>query len=208
MTISIIDDHVVTGESLKVVLSLSHPDASVHYYNSTAAFLKDPDHTATDIIIIDLLMPNDSGLEFINTFRATFEKAKCIVVSALSDNHTIRYALRIGVDAYVSKTDSLTEITRAITSVMANQQYLSTSIRNSLIDSIIVNEKVVFHLTPREKEVLKFVCSGQTIKETAYHLKISVHTAQEHYKNIMRKFNVNRTSDLIVFAIKHGLYYI
>lgn len=208
MIISIIDDHTVIGESLKIVLSTYYPDSTINYYLKTAHFLEDSERGQVDIIILDLLMPDQAGLAFMEQYRQEFATSKFIIVSALSDAHTIRYTLRLGADAYVSKEESLIEIKHAIDSVMSDNQYLSTNIRKSLVDHILVDEKVVFHLTPRERQMLNQVCSGLTIKEAAYNLKISVHTAQEHYKNIMKKFKVNRTADLIVFAIRHGLYYV
>ncbi|MDQ1090283.1 response regulator transcription factor [Siphonobacter sp. SORGH_AS_1065] len=208
MTIAIIDEHTVIGESLKIILSTYYTDALITYYLKTADFLGDTGRGEVDVIILDLLMPEQAGLDFMVEYRKEFDSSKFIIVSALNDANTIRYALRLGADAYVSKDESLVEIKRAIDSVMLNSQYLSTNIRKSLVDHILVDEKIVFHLTPRERQVLNQVCNGFTIKETAYHLKISVHTAQEHYKNIMKKFKVNRTVDLIVFAIKHGLYYV
>ena len=88
---------------------------------------------------------------------------------------------------------------------MQGEQYIEKDLRNELLNSFSTEEQVSFQLSIREKDVLKLICSGFPPKEIAEKLFISIHTVQSHLKNIMRKFKVNRTPDIIVFAIKNGL---
>jgi two-component system invasion response regulator UvrY len=92
--------------------------------------------------------------------------------------------------------------------VITGGQFISPALEKSLIKSIFTEDQHVFHLSPREKEVLSLVCSGRTIKEMAYDMALSAHTVQTYQKKIMKKFKVNRTADLIVFAIQNGLYHV
>lgn len=109
-------------------------------------------------------------------------------------------------NGYLSKETSSDELADAILTIYHGETYIGESLRNSLVRSSLSEDKFVFNLSPREKEVLQHVCSGKTIKETAFDMDLSANTVQTYYKAILKKFNLNRTADLIVFAIQNGLY--
>jgi DNA-binding NarL/FixJ family response regulator len=94
----------------------------------------------------------------------------------------------------------------AIQSVLDGQQYIAKNLRDSLLNTVFTEDQVVYHLSPREKEVLRRVCSGCTIKEIAYDLKLSVHTVQYYHRSVLSKLKLKKTSDLIVFAMQNGMY--
>ncbi|PQA55509.1 response regulator [Siphonobacter curvatus] len=206
MKIAIIDDHLLVAESIKTALSLNSSAYEVLCFGSGKEFIDKSEGLNPDVIIVDIMMPDVNGLDFLGQFRETYATSKILALSALVNAHTVKSALRMGADGYVSKSDSLQEIHQAVEAVLQDKQYLSKSITNHLVNELFVDEQVVYYLTQREREVLSSVCMGRTIKETAYYLKLSAHTVQGYYNNIMKKFKVNRTADLIVFAIKHGLY--
>ena len=108
------------------------------------------------------------------------------------------------VESELLKSSVLTAVMRE--QVNAGKQYIGKGIRDTLINSVFTDEQVVLHLSPREKEVLQKVCSGRTIKEIAYDLKLSAHTVQYYHRSVMEKLKVKRTTDLIVYAMQHGLY--
>lgn len=209
MKISIIDDHQIITESLKKLLLRNaairevdtYPDADVFLNAATASSLP-------DVIITDLLMPGTSGLELIEKIKAAYSesKVKMIVLSSITDVQTIKQSLRTGADGFLSKNTSIDELMEAILTVREGKNYIGENLRKSLLDAVFTEEQIVYHLSPREKEVLHRVCSGFTIKEIAYDMNLSVHTVQYYHRNVMTKLKVKRTSDLIVFAMQSGLY--
>jgi len=204
LKVALIDDHRLLTTSLSSLLSKYDFIESVTVHANPKSFLKE--ETAVDIIISDLMMPEMSGMDLLNTFRKQKSNARVILLSSVTEVQTIRYALRNGAYGYLSKDSLIEEVADAILTVYNGDVYIGESLRNSLLRNSITEDRMVYTLSPREKEVLIMVCSGKTIKETAYDMGLSANTVQTYYKTIMKKFGLNRTADLIVFAIRNGLY--
>lgn len=207
MRIALIDDHHLLIESLGKVL-MQHPSVEdLRFYTSGESFFEENSVSMPDVIVTDLKMPGINGVKVLETCREIYHgKAKVIVLSSITDVQTIKHSIRAGALGFISKSAPMDELIEAILTVAEGKQYIDRELRDILVGSVFTEEQVVFHLSPREKEVLQKVCSGKTIKEVAYELKISTHTAQYYHRCIMSKFKINRTADLIVFAIQHGLY--
>ncbi len=90
--------------------------------------------------------------------------------------------------------------------VHGGKRYISRKLRTTLMHNMIHEEQIVHHLSRREKEVLREICTGQTIKEIGYKMGLSPNTVQYYQRNLMKKLKVSRTIDLIIYAIQHGLY--
>jgi DNA-binding NarL/FixJ family response regulator len=210
MNVSIVDDHKLLTDAIEMALKGIFPECELRVFNKAAMFIDSVRaNESVDILITDLLMPQVSGIELIETVKKLRgDSVKVIVLTSVNDVQTIRHALRIGANAFISKDDSLRELPAAIREVTAGGEFISPSLQRTLIKSIFTEDQHVFYLSPREKEVLALVCSGRTIKEMAYDMGLSTHTVQTYQKKIMKKFKVNRTADLIVFAIQNGLYHV
>ncbi len=209
MKISIIDDHQIITESLKKLLLRNAIIREVNTFPDADSFLdKVTPGTLPDVVITDLLMPGTNGIEFIEKLKGTYgpKKVKMIILSSITDVQTIKHSLRSGADGFLSKNTSIDELMEAVLTVMEEKNYIGENLRKNLLDTVFTEEQVVYHLSPREKEVLHKVCSGFTIKEIAYDMNLSVHTVQYYHRNVMNKLKVKRTSDLIVFAMQSGLY--
>lgn len=208
MKVSIVDDHTLITEAISATLRNLPEISKITLYNDPLLFLKDISvNHYPDILITDLVMPSMSGLEMIEQCRKILgDKIRIIVLSSLNNAPTVRHTLRMGIKGYLSKDVTMEELTEAVLSIINGEQYIGRSIQKSFMSSIIAEEQVVFYLTPREKEVLELLCSGKTVKEIGYNMKLSVNTVHSYHKNILRKFKLTRTVDLVAFAIQHGLY--
>jgi len=208
MNIALIDDHLLLSETLAHALRQHVTDASIKVFNNGTSFfssnLKD---WVPNIVIVDMLMPGMNGLEVMeNAFLTIGRTCKFILLSSITDVHTIKNAMRLGASGYLSKDSTLDEVLEAIQMVADDEQYIGKSLRNNLIKHVFAGDQINFQLSPREKEVLDKICGGNTPKEIAYELELSLHTVQEYLRSVMRKLKVNRTTDLVVFAIQKGLY--
>ena len=204
INIALIDDHQLLTHSLSSLLSQYDFIGTIEIYSNPKEFLKA--QTEPEIIVTDIMMPDMTGIDLLTSFKQQKRKVKVILLSSITEAQTIRYALRNGASGYLSKDSSIEELADALLTVHNGEAYIGENLRNILIRNSLTEDRFVYSLSPREKEVLIMVCSGKTIKETAYDMDLSVHTVQTYYKTILKKFNVNRTADLIVFAIKNGLY--
>ncbi len=208
MTITLIDDHKILSESIRKILIEQPSITEVIVYNSADEFVEKLPLKAPQLIITDLLMPgNTNGMKLIEICKENYTPIPNIItLTSITDIQTIKQVIRLGGKGYLSKSVSIEELLEAIQEVMSGNQYICKSLRDSLIKTVFVEEQIIFHLSPREKEVLHYVCSGLTIKEIAYNLKLSKHTVQYYHKCVLSKLKLNRTSDLIVFAMQNGLY--
>lgn len=207
INIAFIDDHQLLSQSLASMLSKYDFIGEINTFSNPKEFLDTKFLNAPDIIISDIMMPGISGIDLLGILKpGKADKPKIILLSSITEVQTIRHSLRNGASGYLSKDISVEELADAILTVFHGEPYIGENLRNSLLRNTLAEERFIFNLSPREKEVLNRVCSGRTIKEAAYDMNLSVNTVQSYYKAILKKFNLNRTTDLIVFAIKNGLY--
>lgn len=206
MNIAIVEDHKILAESLNGALR-NHPEIKeIRLYPNGASFLEDAKEWKPELVITDLLMPGVQSVDLIKSYRTELGEAiKIIILSSVTNKGTIQQVLAGGANSYLSKEDSIDSLIIAIHKVIEGESYISESIVE-LLKSRRENEHVNFHLSPREKDVLYLVCSGKIMKEVAHELNLSVHTVQSYHNSMMRKFKVRRTSDLIVAAIRYGMY--
>ncbi len=208
MNIALIDDHSLLSESLANTLKYHLPDADIRVFpNGEEFFESNFAAWMPGIMFVDMLMNGMNGLEVMGKALQKFgSDCRIILLTSIIDVHTIRNAMRLGASGYLSKESSVEELVEAINTVQSGEQYIGKGLRNMLVKYVFEEDRIVFHLTPREKEVLDMICVGKTPKEIAFETKLSLHTVQEYLRAVMKKFKVNRTTDLVVFAIKKGLY--
>lgn len=207
MSIVLIDDHQLLSQSLANILSKYHFIQEIKVFRTPKEYLNAGIEPEPDIIVSDILMPDMSGIDLLEKFKKENKKIKVILLSSITEVHTIRHAMRSGASGYLCKDSSPDELADALLTVYHGEPYIGESLRKVLVRTTIIEDRFIYNLSPREKEVLNWVCSGKTIKETAHEMKLSVNTVQTYYKTILKKFNLNRTADLIVFAIQNGLYF-
>jgi DNA-binding NarL/FixJ family response regulator len=207
MNLALIDDHAILLDSLKNLFLGHEKFKTVKSYCSGHDFFDDSKTFTPDVILSDLNMPGLNGIDFTEKCRKIYgEKVKIIILSMINDSQTIKKMMRLGVNGFVSKASDFSELYLAINEVLLNKKYISKDLKERMFEDLFTQEQVVYHLSPRENEVLKMVCNGKTIKEIGYDLGLSPSTVQYYHKCIMQKFKLKRTADLIVFAIKNGLY--
>jgi DNA-binding NarL/FixJ family response regulator len=206
INVALIDDHQLFSEALSGLL-LSHEFINeVSIYRSARQFLQLEVSEMPDMIITEIILLEMSGIDFLAKLRSLNPAIKIIVLSSITEIKIIRFAIRSGVSGYLSKEASAEELKTAILDVCQGDPYIGESLRRKLISHTLVEDRYLYNLSPREREVLQYVCSGRTIKETAAEMKLSINTVRTYYKIILRKFDFNRTADLIVFAMQNGLY--
>lgn len=206
MNILIIDDHQLFANTLRNLL-LTKQGVKEVFLCTDGNYNYESYLSKTDLIICDLVIPDQNGLKIIEHIRKALKiNTPIIILSAISDSPTIRQSMRLQANAFVSKNVTPEELLEAIDAVLAKKQYISKNLRDGLINTMFVEDQIIYHLSPREKEVLQEICHGSSIKEIAHKMKLSSNTVQSYHRNVMKKLKVSRIADLIVYAIKHGLY--
>jgi DNA-binding NarL/FixJ family response regulator len=207
MNVVLIDENLLLLSALRKLLLLVTHITHVDIYASGKAFFEERTSNPPDIIVLDLDSHTMYETGLLSACRAVLpDSTKIIVLSSITDVQNLKHTIKLGANGIISKAAPYEEFQEAILQVGEGKQYIGQALRDNLINSVITDDQIALHLSPREKEVLQKVCSGQTIKEIAYDLKLSAHTVQYYHRSVMDKFKVKRTTDLIVYAIKHRLY--
>jgi DNA-binding NarL/FixJ family response regulator len=160
-----------------------------------------------DIALIDLGLPDGSGVELIAELNRSAPACLCIVASIYDDDRHIFPALRAGAHGYILKDQSRDDIVPLLQGIAAGQPPLSPAIARKILSSFrpaLTDEEPVV-LTPRETEVLTLIAKGMTLAETAALLGITRHTVDGYVKDIYRKLNVSSRAEAALSAQRMGL---
>jgi DNA-binding NarL/FixJ family response regulator len=165
-----------------------------------------------DIVIMDIAMPRMNGIEAAKRIRKQSPKTKILILSMYSHEHYIHELLETGVSGYLLKDSSGREIIKAIRSAMKNETVLSPSISKVLEEKCLLpNRKSTTlaerynQLTNREREVFQLIGEGQSTRQIADMLCVSISTIKSHRANIMEKLQLDSRAKLIHLAIQLGL---
>ena len=170
---------------------------------------------STELVLLDLNLPDQDGLELIPQIRKQFKGVKIMVLTSYSDYKFVGQALKNGADGYILKSNEPSDLMEGVKEVMAGNTYIAPGLHitppngNRLTngkkamyeDRFVIKQK----LTKREHEVLELITQAKNNKEIAKELYISDQTVGVHRKNIMRKLGVRNTINLIKFALENQI---
>jgi len=199
----IVDDHRMVIEGIHSLLQ-NEPEIVWVGQATTAAscidFLK---HHSTDVILMDINLPDKSGIELCSEVKAAYPEIYILGLSTFNQQSFIEKMLDSGASGYVLKNATKEELLDGIQTVMKGKQYLSFDAATTLRQ--IPLQSNVPLITRREKEVLGLIADGLTNNQIAQQLFISVATVDTHRKNLLAKFDAKNIASLIKVAVKVGL---
>ncbi len=203
------DDHQLFREGL-VNLLFSAPDIEVIAQAEDGKdAIEKAKHFKPDVILIDIAMPNMTGIEATKELKKLMPEIKVIGVSMHSDKQYVKGILEAGADGYLLKNCTYRQLTEAIKSVYTGKKYLSEDITelviNGFLDPSKADEDGYSQLSEREKEIFLLFADGKSTREIGEKLFISVKTVGTHKQHILEKLELKNNSDMVKYAIKKGL---
>jgi len=205
--IFIVDDHVLIREGLKKILS-TEPDLTIAgEAQSGNEALEKLDTCPCDILILDIALPDKSGLEVLKEVKTRHSKLDVIILSIYPEE---RYAIRALIDGavgYVTKNSAAEELILAIRTVLAGKKFVSPALTQELVDHLRIDEKRPAHekLSDREFQVLLLIGSGQTVSQIADKLNLSVSTVNTYRTHILEKMNLKTNVELVRYVFENHL---
>jgi len=208
----IAEDHEVVREGLKILIS-SDPGLEIagEADNGQAA-VQLAKRLRPDVVLMDLAMPRTNGLDAARDIRRLAPGSKVLVLSAYKDEDTVRKVIDAGVLGYMTKHSAADELLAAIREVGRGKVYYSPVIRTRLktqerrsLDHGRHHSAGPYPLTRREAQVLGLIACGQSNKEIASSLCVSVKTVQKHRQSAMDKLAIHDVAGLTRYAIAKGL---
>jgi len=162
-----------------------------------------------DLILLDISMPELNGLEVAVRILKTDPRRRVVFLSMHTDAVYVRRAFQTGAAGYLVKGADVPELALAIRAVMRGESYVSPAVSKDVIgDYRRVDAKDVTPLealTPRQREILQLVSEGNSTKDIARRLDLSVKTVESHRSELMDRLDIHDVTGLVRFAIRHGL---
>jgi len=204
------DDHVIFRQGIRGLISqksdlqvVGEAGDGLELINLLQRGLK------TDMVILDISMPKLRGIEAASEIKSILPDAKILILTMHKSKEYLYHCISAGAQGYILKEDSEVELFSAIDSIRKGEMFISRLLTRELTEEL----SHLYHgdghlptdpLSPREREVLKLVAEGKSNKEIADLLFISSRTVENHRANIMTKLKMNKTADLIRYALQKG----
>lgn len=214
MTIRIIlaDDHKILRQGLRSLLEKENDFEVVAEADDGRETLELVANLLPDVVIMDIGMPNLNGIEATRQIHSMSPDIKVLALSMHAEEQFVAEMLRAGAAGYLLKDCAYDELVRAIRTIVSGRAYLSPDIAGILVREFLTARTTPQEtsspfsvLTPREREVLQLIAEGNTTKQIAKILGVSVKTIDTHRQQIMQKLDIHNVAELTRYAIKEGL---
>jgi DNA-binding NarL/FixJ family response regulator len=207
----IVDDHTLVRDGIRALLALVADIEVVGEASNGKEALGKIKQLAPDVVLMDLAMPIMSGLDATRKIRREFPGTRVLALTQYDDSEYVIPIIEAGASGFVTKMAAFSELASAIQAVYNGGSYLSPSAAAVLVEecqqktTIEEGKDPYQRLTDREKEVLKLVVEGHTVREIADMLIVSPKTVEWYKTSLMNKLNIHNRTDLIKFAIRKAL---
>jgi two-component system response regulator NreC len=203
----IVDDHAVVRAGLALLVNAEGDMEAVGEAGSARDAILEARTAKPDVVLMDVMMPNQSGIEVVPQLLHERPEAKVLVLSMQDDPRYVREAFEAGASGYVLKEAADAEVVAAIRDVAAGGQYVHPELGARLVAAETAERRRAEDdpLSDREREVLRLLALGHTNQEIAKELYISVRTAETHRAHIMQKLRLSSRAELVRYALAEGL---
>lgn len=192
------DDHPLIRAGFRTLLGKSETVEIIGEAADGKELIEMIQQIQPDIILMDISMPIINGLDAISQIAGKYPSVKFIILTMHEEREYILQALKAGVSGYLLKNVDRLELETAIDTINRGGKYFSPVVTTVLADAAIKPDVTdTTELTPREREVLVLVSKGNSTKQIADVLKISIRTVESHRINMLKKMKVNNTAELI-----------
>ena len=197
--IILVEDHQILRDGLRYVLKGERRFSLVDEFVDGKSFLKRFPLLNADLIILDISLPDISGLDLIKRIRRRNTSTRVLVLSAHHTARFINLAFRNGADGFVAKDAGMAELFKAMSTVLSGHKFLGTDLADEVDSAIIDRNGTVrpeVNLTRRERQVFELIMHDLKNSDIADALEVGVKSVEKHKRNIFHKFNVKTTREL------------
>jgi DNA-binding NarL/FixJ family response regulator len=162
-----------------------------------------------DIVVLDLTMPELNGLEAARQIVSADPAARILILTAHESEQLVREVLSAGAQGYVLKSDAGRTLIAALQALLGGGSFFTSNVARMVLDGYLRSESPdsipAQPLSAREREIVQLLAEGNSNKDIARALNISVKTAETHRSNIMRKMGFDSLADLVRYAIRNNI---
>lgn len=205
--IVIADDHAIVREGLKRIVADAGDLEVIDEAGDGTGVMKIVREQELEVLVLDLSMPGRSGMELIKLVRSEQPKIRILVLSMHQELQYAVRAIKSGASGYLTKESAPGQLVQAIRKVASGGAYISAEVAEQLALGAMPGGQALPHstLSDREFEVFRLLVDGVSVSEIAARLSVSVKTVSSHKANLMQKMGLANQTELIRYAMKHGL---
>ena len=212
-TILIVDDHPLVREGLKSILKPATEYEVVGQAGNARDAIQMVKRLKPDLVLLDLGLPDKSGLELSREIRSISPPTRILIVSMHSKVDYIVKAFQAGATGYMTKESATERLLQGIAQVLNGEYFMDSSVSHSVVKKLMqtpekemkITDVGYETLTSREQEIMVLLAEGYSAKEAAAKLFISPKTVENHRTNIMNKLGLHSTLELVRYAVRLGL---
>jgi two-component system, NarL family, invasion response regulator UvrY len=206
-TVLIADDHAMLRTGLRHYLEQDAAVTSIGEAATGADTLQQLRDGQWDLVILDINMPDRSGIDILRHIRAGHPATRVLVMSGFSEKQYAINVLRAGASGYLAKDQAPEEFMRAVHAVLAGRRFVSARLSEMLITALDEPADKPLHaaLSEREFQILCKLAVGRSVSEIAQELFISVKTVSTYRARVLEKMHLDTNADLTAYALRNGL---
>ena len=205
--IVIADDHAIVREGLKRIVTAAQDMAVVGEAADGAQVMRQVRESDFEVLVLDLSMPGRSGMELIKQVRSERPRLRILVLSMHEELQYAVRAIKSGASGYLSKESAPLQLMQVLRKIASGGAFISSDVAEQLALGSMLGSISAAHekLTDREFEIFRLIAMGMSVTDIAVRLNLSAKTISTHKANLMQKMNLQNQSELIRYAIKHGV---
>ncbi|MDQ8155160.1 MAG: response regulator transcription factor [Gemmatimonadota bacterium] len=211
----LVDDHVIVREGLRHVLEEAPEFAIIGEGGTAAQAIVLAGELTPDVLVLDISMPGGSGLHAVPEILERAPNTRVLMLSVHDDAEYILESVRAGAHGYCRKDSAPDELRRAIRTVHEGNTYFSALVAQRVAQALREGKSAqdvnppappgTDVLSPREREVLRFIAQGRANKEIGAQLGISTRTVEAHRQALMKKLGIHTVAGLTRYCLEHGI---
>ena len=209
--VAIADDHKIFRKGVILSLRPYNNIKFVQEADNGQQLIDGIEESKPDVVLMDLRMPQKDGIETTKYLTKAYPNIYVLALTMFEDERFVSHMMEIGANGYLLKSAEPQEIKRAIVEVSAKGYYLNNFVNRILLKSSHAKHKVVPNLnnettlTPRERDVIRYICMEFTAQEIAQKLEVSPRTVEAIKDRLMERFGAKNTAGLVFYAVKNNL---
>lgn len=204
----LVDDHALVRAGIRALIEMVDGFEVVGEAGNGHDALLAVESMKPDVVLLDITMPGMNGFEVLKDITTRFSDVRVIMLTMHEAREYAIQALHSGAAGFIPKSAAAVELKDAIQTVMSGRTYVATQTAPNAEAAMAeekFDERLLQRLTPRQREILVRMAEGQTTKQIARNLNISVKTVESHRSQLTERLNIHDIAGLVRFAIRTGL---
>jgi len=203
----IVDDHAAIRRGLHDLIESSGSYEMVGQASNGHSALEMAEENRPDIVTLDYSLPSLNGLEVAHRLKRSLPAVEILVYTLHEREDFMIQMLRLGIRAYVPKSDPVENVLAALEALSNKQLYLAGKLAETLLDQLLLAPPgpSAGNLSSRERSVTQQIAEGRINRQVAHALGVSIKTVESHRSNIMHKLKLRTTADLVRYAVKNNI---